>query len=596
MDNPYIETGEEVVNLKDYRSDPKVSGVLELLKAGQNNPDVLQKKESINEDVELKKDFHALLPGGRAPLMKSSLYAIASRKIRVTGVKTPKYFINDGKVEAQVAQDLIDEGLEDINFDRIHKSIYDKYETQGSGVTVLREIDGELTAKVVDFDDIMIDPMATFIADEWKGDFEGNARWFAFREKFKRNTFNKLYEELADKVTNGSPLVDNSKYALESDGTTDTDVSDIEKDVEVWHIFSLMDKKPVQISIAGGNAYIVEDLKGYKYKYRANNGKPFLPICLFSLSNEKVGLWSSSLVGFVKDGAELLKKAWNATVRNSLRIADAPTYMFGSVDETDIHEMVNYYQQAEMGYTPIIQRQDPNVSIQTLAPPDVSSTFAQIKSNTLDDLSERLGFQLRRHEDNPQMKVNIYVRQEMDEGEAVKAIDRRNEDVYKRLFLFVYWMKRDLAPHKKRTTKIEALGDIGELELKAKDVKEILKDYTPKIQIDTDMDAKLTFQERVQANDIVANDLMTLYSSNIQDQKVADVLATLRYNKAVKLGLKDQVKKDDFIDAATVEPPVQPEIPQGMQGMQGEPTGLESIPLGDKAGIPGEPKAMNNLV
>lgn len=579
-----IFVAEESDKVKSDRDDLVVRSALELLEASRNDPNSIEKDEMIEEDVQLKRDFHAKLPNGRRPLMKSSIYAIVSRKIRINGIRAPRVDSVGVSFEDQLALDLVKEGLDEINFNKRHKEIYDRYETEGNGFVIVQEVNGELVSKVIPKQDFFCDPEGRTLDNEWLPYDDQNIRWFGYRESLKRKTFNDNYPEFADKVSNGSPLSEEKAQVVEHDGSEDSDFN-IDGDIEVIHLFSLIGE-PRQLAIAGTGATKLWDLSGDKYKYRADNGKPYLPLFIFDFSTEKIGLYSSSVVTFVKDGAEYLKKMMTAATQNALRISNAPVYMFGSSDEGDIADIEEYYRMAEKGYAPVIQRSDPNIRMQQLAPNDISPTFAAIKALVLDDLSERLGFMLRKHDDNPQVRVSIYVRQDLDEGEAIRAIDRRNNDTFLRMFKCIYWMKRDLVPQKKR--KAPTSTD-RRVEIKPSMVKSFLKGYTPEFLVDTDMDLRPTLQDRVQSIDVVSQDIMNLYASNIQDKEVAQVLAELKYRKAVLLGQGKGLKKEDMLAAAIVEPPVEISL-EGMNG--GDMINpIEQNPLN----IEGEPKALQQM-
>ena len=585
-DNIFIP--EDGTMIQNDREDEVVSSFIELIDSSTVDPNRTDKKENIKENIEKKREFHSLLPTGRRPMMKSSLYAIVNRKIRMNNMKPPRIDVDVIDVNSQLAMGTVREGLEEIVYEDLHRTTYDRYDTEGTAFVVLDELEGSLVRRVVPIEDMFHDPKGTRLLNEYRGFEEENIRWFAYRSILKRATFNKNFPEFAEKVASGTPTEAIPVSEQDHDGKEYYNW-DLDADIEIFYCYSMINEEPVYCVIAGASATIIEMKKGKGYPYKTPDGSEYLPLVVFFFSDEKLGLYSAGAVDFVKDGAEALKKNLNATLQNVARIVNAPTYMFGSADDADIQELENYYRMQENGYSPIIQRKEADIKIQQLSPQSVSQTYREIKNEVLDDLSERLGFMLRKLDNDPSQRVGIFVRQDMEQGEAIKAIDGRNADNFLRLFYLVYFMKITLTPPKNTKIRIEGVED--ELELKPKEVRSLLKDYTPKFLIDTDMDYRMTYQEKLQARDIASNDMIQLYQANITDQLVAQGIAKLKYEKFTMLGLDKIITREEVLASAVAEPPPQPEEqavpPTGEEGSEEFSPQAESIP--------NEPKSLQEL-
>jgi len=552
-DNPYIGNTDSNV-IKNDRDDERVQGVLELMQYSADHEDRIAKLENIQENVKLKRHFHAKLPSGGKPMMKSSLYSVMARKTRLNGMTPPRIELEDSSMEAQMAKFVLDEAFNEMGYVKMYKDIYRQYDTEGPAIVFFNPQDSTVRYDIIPYEDFYYDMDSNQLFKEWEGFSNNNMRWFGFRRVVKKSTFDSEYPEFANSVSPGSVFEELQDDDYDYDGTSTT-TEDPDQEVELFYCFAPKDGSYEYMVIAGAGATIIDT--EWPKAWRSIGGEKLLPLAIYNFSDtEKVGLMSASSVDFVKDAAEALKKNFNHYLGNIGRILNAPTYMFGTTDEGDMTELEKYYSMSDAGFTPYIQRRDKDIKVEQLIPQDVSSTYRSLKEEVLDDTSERVGFQMRKHDNNPSLKVGIFARQEQEEGAAIRIIDERNELEFERTCYIVYCMKYHMGTLKDFTTKI----DQYEVGFNAKRLKEALKDYEPKFVVDTDMDFRLTFQENIQVQDQLAQTLIQYTQMNLQNDKTIDGIAQATHSKYVKLGLGKEISKELFVEALRAEP--QPQLPQ----------------------------------
>jgi hypothetical protein len=546
--------------------DEDVKGFCECVRSAVEDTNRIKKMTTLQEDIDLYENQFADLPSysdssilERPPLMKASLYQHLFQKYEVGAKKIPKLVPekeNVPELDRAMIQSVADEVMMRGGFSETYeKDIFQKFKYEGCPVIQIG-FDGD----VVDFDspalnEMYFDPAGSYLQRK-TGKHGRNCKW-AVREvrmdtasahNFLRSVGR---EDLIGKITYGTP------YTEDDNQSTVEDARDYSMHRHfVFHFgYSITDEQnPVYCVYGGGSKTLVLKETGKDYRYRLN-GKPILPFDMFHFTNERYGIYSPSMIGVIKDGAEALKNALNKMLPNLARAVNPYIFLLGDTDQRTIEEMKAYNSMQEQGYTPVITASGEGVQMQSVAPnaDQIWSAFERMRSVVLNEIGQRLRINFRVFEEVEQTATE-FVGRETQENKQVASLNRDNKYTWEWCADFTIALLKEYGSTKdKREIIVRVAGQKSEEQFtfSVGEVLAVLTDWDGWFVAYTDIKTPMTTQERRQAvATTIARLTEFLQGMNFTTMEQAEPLIDAIYEEVVMNEQEQIITKQKLIAMA----------------------------------------------
>ena len=515
-------------DVQNDASNPVVQQLLGDLQKAYTSLIRINKMSAIDENRTKKNDLHALLPPRTSPRkLKSSFLFQIPRRYQEEGLKVPYATIlpktKDDTVTAVIAQAARDDVYNRGGFKRAYEKAFNAMLTDGTSF-IHRGIKNEkIVFEQVNAEDIFFDPHASDIDNDADDD---TMDWMARRYKYQYRTFVRLYPHLEGKVAAGCPVkVDTGQFTGKTQPTLEVTSSD---EIQVFRFWSKSLKRCVDV--CGSSNTIGKDVEW----------TDSFPLDAYHFSNERIGgFYSLSLYDAIKDVAEVYKQILNDAVSHIGKTVNPYIFLFTDEGDTIINEMKRYDIQRELGRSPMIVSRDRDTNMKSIAPTSIAEDLERILGELIDDLSKRLGLNLRQQEVSQQTATE-YLRKSEFENTAISNINKINVPTFARSstqtlkMIEKTWKTSDA---KRIEIKLDT-GAVNIYALPAEVILLVLKDFEGNIEVDTSISLPLTKADQVEALTEISIDLKDLMALSISSKEEAAPFVALIKEKLLLRQIK----------------------------------------------------------
>ena len=550
-----------------------VRSFIGLIQKSKDDPNRIKKMQQIEEDRGIYNDQFALLPRVGSsdqrfderrelpPMMKSSLYRHLYKKYETDGKKIPRWLPKkegQADLDKAIVDSVRDQVFQDGGFEEIYnEEIFQQFKWQGTAVIQVG-YEGEYVGYSSPLlENMHFDPAGTKLQS--KSARPGQICKWAVQEivleykDFEQFLRDSEREDLIGRVSSGSPgsvTPEQQAEAQEGEELTDS--------VTMHFCTSITRGKPNFMIYAGSSATIITQKTGENYPFKKRmrgKKKPqaILPYDLFHFDGERFGLYSDSMIGIIKDGAESLKKLLNRLLPNIARAVNPYIILAGDDDQRTIEEMKIYNEMQNLGHTPIIQTPN-DVKVSSVAPDSgpIWNAYIEGKKEILDDLGERVrvNFRVQEQQDQTATEFTGKIRQE---NTQIAGLNKLNVDSFAWVAEFSVDLTQQFA--KKSDDReiyfsvTSTTGEAQDFQANLGEVLAILEDWTGTFAIDPDLKATLSEQEKRIVRQNTFLQLQTLLQGlDYQTKEEAMPFVKLQYQDIVANQMENDISMKDLND------------------------------------------------